>query len=105
MYCTIRHKNKIHVLHSTSILTKQQHFIITFTHDVTILLNLTLVFIIRVKLRANRFKRGFAKTIGILFRKVYMRFCGLAEYICFSQDVNILSSLQFNIIELVIYGY
>ena len=41
-----------------------------------------------------------------------MRLCGLAEYIhvCFSQDVNIkvaLSSLQFNIIELVLvaYGY
>ena len=34
-----------------------------------------------------------------------MRLCGLAEYICFSQDVNIkvaLSSLQFNIIELVL---
>ena len=36
-----------------------------------------------------------------------MRLCGLAEYICFSQDVkcNIkvaLSSLQFNIIKLVL---
>ena len=34
-----------------------------------------------------------------------MRLCGLAEYICFPQDVNIkvsLSSLQFNIIELVL---
>ena len=34
-----------------------------------------------------------------------MRLCGLAEYICFSQDVNIkvaLSSLQFNTIELVL---
>ena len=33
-----------------------------------------------------------------------MRLCGLAEYICFSEDVNIkvvLGSLQFNIIELV----
>ena len=43
--------------------------------------------------------------IGILFRKVYMRLCGLAEYRCFSQDVNIkvaLSSLQFNIIKLVL---
>ena len=37
-----------------------------------------------------------------------MRLCGIAEYIGFSQDVNIkvaLSSLQFNIIELVLYGY
>ena len=37
-----------------------------------------------------------------------MRLCGLAEYICFSQDVNIkaaLSSIQYNIIELVLYGY
>ena len=40
-----------------------------------------------------------------------MRLCGIAEYISFSQDVNIkvaLSSLQFNIIdiiELVLYGY
>ena len=37
-----------------------------------------------------------------------MRLCGIAEYICFSQDVNIkvaLSSLQFDIIELVLYGY
>ena len=37
-----------------------------------------------------------------------MRLCGIAQYICFSQDVNIkvaLSSLQFNIIELVLYGY
>ena len=41
----------------------------------------------------------------LIFRKVSMRLCGLAEYICFSQDVNIkvaLSSLQFNIIELVL---
>ena len=33
-----------------------------------------------------------------------MRLCGIAEYICFSQDVNIkvaLSSLHFDIIELV----
>ena len=45
------------------------------------------------------------KKNGILFWKVSMRLCGLAEYICFSQDVNIkvaLSSLQFNIIELVL---
>ena len=34
-----------------------------------------------------------------------MRLCGLADNICFSQDVNIkvaLSSLQFSIIELVL---
>ena len=53
----------------------------------------------------NRFKRGFAKKISLLFRKVSMRLCGLADNICFSQDVNIkvaLSSLQFSIIELVL---
>ena len=45
------------------------------------------------------------KKIGILFPKVSMGLCGLAEYICFAQYVNIkvaLSSLQFNIIELVL---
>ena len=51
-------------------------------------------------------KGDLLKSIGILFRKVYMRLCGLTElYICFSQDVNIkvaLSNLQFNIIELVL---
>ena len=49
---------------------------------------------------------GFAKK-SVLLPKVSMRLCGLAEYmyICFSQDVNIkvaLSSLQFNIIELIL---
>ena len=37
-----------------------------------------------------------------------MRLCGLAEYICFSQDVNIkaaLSSLKFNNIELVLVAW
>ena len=51
------------------------------------------------------FKGDLLKEISILFRKVSMRHCGLAEYICFSQDVNVkvaLSSLQFNIIELVL---
>ena len=47
-----------------------------------------------------------AKKIGILFQKVSMRLCGLASRVlCFSKDVNIkvaLSSLQFNIIELVL---
>ena len=49
-------------------------------------------------------KGDLLKTIGILFRKVSMMLCGLAE-LCFSQDVNIkvaLSCLQFNIIELVL---
>ena len=51
-------------------------------------------------------KEDLLKQIGILIRKLSTRLCGLAEYICFSQDVNIkvaLSSLQFNmIIELVL---
>ena len=39
------------------------------------------------------------KKNGILFLKVSMRLCGLAEYKCFSQDVNIkvaLISLQYH---------
>ena len=50
LYCTIRHTHKFHASHSTSILTKQQHFIITFTPEVTIFLKeKTLVFIIEEK--------------------------------------------------------
>ena len=51
----------------------------------------------------NRFKRGFAKN-QLTIWKVSMRLCGLADNICFSQDVKIkvaLSSLQLSIIELV----
>ena len=51
-------------------------------------------------------KGNLLKKNGIIFRKVSMKLCGLAEYKCFSQDVNIkvaLSSLQLNIIELVLW--
>ena len=75
-----------------------------------------MVLFIRVKLRAysvfkveriihpTYLEGDLLKKIVILFRKVSMMLCGLAE-LCFSQDVNIkvaLSSLQFNIIELVL---
>ena len=51
----------------------------------------------------NRLKEDLLK-ISQLFWKVSMRLCGLADIICFSQDVKIkvaLSSLQLSIIELV----
>ena len=49
-------------------------------------------------------KEDLLKKIRSLFWKVSMRLCGLADNICFSQDVKIkvaLSSLQLSIIELV----
>ena len=71
----------------------------------------------RVKLRAysvyslegiifpTDLKEDLLNKISLLFRKVSMRLYGLADNICFSQDVDIkvaLSSLQCSIIELVL---